>query len=96
MDIYYTHTFSSLSSVVQKLNLMCKLPTHPELDVIRSTHLFLEYMYQVLTHNQCTLPEEALYIVRYHSFYPYHSSGAYTHLTDERDKKMLYWLNEFK
>lgn len=31
-----------------------------------------EYLYRVLSnHPTCTLPEEALYIVRYHSFYPW-------------------------
>ncbi|KAG0719683.1 Inositol oxygenase [Chionoecetes opilio] len=54
-----------------------------------------EYMYQVMKHNKCTLPEEGLYIIRYHSFYPWHTSGDYFHLCDSRDLEMLPWIKEF-
>ncbi|XP_021941988.1 inositol oxygenase isoform X2 [Zootermopsis nevadensis] len=54
-----------------------------------------EYMYQVLKHNKTTLPEEALYMIRFHSFYPWHAGGDYVHLCDEKDKKMLHWVHEF-
>eukprot|EP01083_Nonionella_stella_P234596 825714_1 len=54
-----------------------------------------EYMYQVCVHNKCTLPPEALYIVRYHSFQPWHRKGGYSHLASDRDREMLKWLNEF-
>ncbi|XP_050707350.1 inositol oxygenase-like isoform X1 [Eriocheir sinensis] len=54
-----------------------------------------EYMYQVLKHNKCTLPEEAMYIIRFHSFYPWHGSGDYYHLCDNRDMEMLPWIKEF-
>jgi len=47
-----------------------------------------EYLYQVLIHNNTTLPQEALYMIRYHSFYPWHTGGDYTHLTTEKDEKM--------
>jgi len=33
-----------------------------------------EYMYQVCIQNGSLLPDEALYIIRYHSFYPWHST----------------------
>jgi inositol oxygenase len=51
-----------------------------------------EYLYHVLKNY---LPEEALSIIRYHSFYSWHQQGAYTHLTNEKDKKMLYWVQQF-
>nr|XP_053637022.1 inositol oxygenase-like isoform X2 [Cherax quadricarinatus] len=54
-----------------------------------------EYMYQVLKHNKCTLPEEAFYIIRFHSLYPWHSCGDYMHLCDNYDLKMLPWVREF-
>eukprot|EP01102_Stenamoeba_stenopodia_P006025 TRINITY_DN1673_c0_g1_i1.p1 TRINITY_DN1673_c0_g1~~TRINITY_DN1673_c0_g1_i1.p1 ORF type:complete len:286 (-),score=57.63 TRINITY_DN1673_c0_g1_i1:44-901(-) len=55
-----------------------------------------EYMYYVLKNNPlCKLPEEALYLVRYHSFYAYHTKGAYEQLTDEKDKKFYPLLQEF-
>lgn len=54
-----------------------------------------EYMYQVCLGNKCTLPLPALYMIRYHSFYPWHRHGAYTHLTNDQDKEMMKWVLEF-
>jgi inositol oxygenase len=54
-----------------------------------------EYLYQVLRHNNTTLPDEALYMIRYHSFYPWHTGGSYRHLTNEHDENMLPWVQEF-
>jgi len=51
-----------------------------------------EYIYQV-TKNY--LPTEALYMLRYHSFYPWHREGAYQHLTNQQDREMLKWVNAF-
>ena len=34
-------------------------------------------------------------MIRFHSFYPYHTCGAYTHLADEKDKALLPWILEF-
>ena len=54
-------------------------------------------MYRVLTDNrECSLPTEALYVIRFHSFYPYHTSNTYKHLCDETDEEMLPWLVEFQ
>jgi inositol oxygenase len=41
------------------------------------------------------LPEEALYMLRYHSFYAWHQQGAYEHLMDDHDRKMLPWVQKF-
>jgi inositol oxygenase len=54
-----------------------------------------EYLYQVLIQNIHHLPEEALYIIRFHSLYLYHYNNEYEHLTNEKDKIMLYWLKRF-
>jgi len=54
-----------------------------------------EYMYQVCVHNKCTLPIQALYMIRFHSFYPWHREGAYKQFEDETDKAMLPWVLEF-
>ncbi len=51
-----------------------------------------EYIYNVA---KDYLPEEALAILRYHSFYPWHADGAYTHFMNEQDRKMLFWVQEF-
>ncbi|XP_045467115.1 inositol oxygenase isoform X1 [Harmonia axyridis] len=51
-----------------------------------------EYLYRVLLHNKTTLPEKALKIIRYHSFYPWHSSGDYQHLMKEEDDETKKWV----
>ncbi|XP_004287501.1 PREDICTED: inositol oxygenase 4-like [Fragaria vesca subsp. vesca] len=54
-----------------------------------------DYMYLVAKENGTTLPEAGLFVIRYHSFYPLHKSGAYKHLMNEEDKENLKWLNIF-
>jgi inositol oxygenase len=54
-----------------------------------------EYMYQVMTLNNCSLPPAALFVIRYHSFYAMHHTGAYRHLMNESDHDNLRWLKEF-
>ncbi len=51
-----------------------------------------EYLYQVM---KDYLPEPALFIIRYHSFYALHREGAYQYLLDEHDKEMVHWLKLF-
>jgi inositol oxygenase len=51
-----------------------------------------EYIYHVVKND---LPDEALYMLRYHSFYPWHKEGEYTHLTNETDRSMLKWVRAF-
>ncbi len=41
------------------------------------------------------LPEEALYMLRYHSFYAAHRHGAYRHLMNKHDAEMFAWVNRF-
>jgi len=55
-----------------------------------------EYMYQVCVGNNTTLPPQALYIIRYHSFYSWHQHQAYNHLASDYDREMLKWLKEFQ
>ncbi|XP_057418625.1 inositol oxygenase 2-like isoform X1 [Lotus japonicus] len=54
-----------------------------------------DYMYLVAKENGTTLPSPGLFIIRYHSFYPLHREGAYTHLMNEEDKDNLKWLHIF-
>ncbi len=51
-----------------------------------------EYIYQV---TKDYLPEEAQYMLRYHSFYPWHRENEYARLTNARDREMLPWVNKF-
>lgn len=41
------------------------------------------------------LPEEAQYMIRYHSCYPIHREGAYSFLMDDHDREMFKWVREF-
>lgn len=51
-----------------------------------------EYIYQVMKDH---LPDEALYMLRYHSFYPWHREGQYDYLCNEQDRAMLKWVQAF-
>lgn len=51
-----------------------------------------EYIYRVARNY---LPEPALYMLRYHSFYPAHRHGAYRHLMSSHDEKMFEWVRKF-
>ena len=55
-----------------------------------------EYLYQTLVRNGCQLPPASLYIIRFHSLYPWHVGRAYDHLCNDEDRKMLAWVREFK
>ena len=41
------------------------------------------------------LSDEALYMLRFHSFYAWHRHGAYQYLENEKDREMLGWVKEF-
>lgn len=51
-----------------------------------------EYLFTVMKNY---LPEEALYIIRYHSFYAAHRAGAYDYLMNEYDQSMMPLLKLF-
>ncbi|MEO7718282.1 MAG: inositol oxygenase family protein [Capsulimonas sp.] len=51
-----------------------------------------EYLYQVVKDH---MPEESLYMIRYHSFYAAHREGAYQNLMDDRDQEMFSWVRKF-
>ncbi|KAI0353854.1 myo-inositol oxygenase [Trametes cingulata] len=53
-----------------------------------------EYLYHVLK-KQSSLPIDALYMIRYHSFYPWHREGAYSHLTNAEDQRALQAVRAF-
>ena len=51
-----------------------------------------EYVYSMLKDH---LPEPALYMLRYHSFYSQHREHGYDHLMDDHDREMFKWVNLF-
>lgn len=54
-----------------------------------------EYLYHVVTQAGCDLPEPARYMIRYHSFYPWHREEDYEYLLDDADRRMLPGIREF-
>ena len=66
---------------------------HCGLDRVHMSWGHDEYLYHVVRDH---LPEDALYVIRYHSFYPWHAEGEYSWLTDTRDRAMLHWLEKFR
>lgn len=51
-----------------------------------------EYLYHVV---KDYLPEEASYMIRYHSCYVIHQQREYEHLMSERDQEMFNWVRAF-
>jgi inositol oxygenase len=51
-----------------------------------------EYLYHII---QNYLPEPALYMIRYHSFYAWHREGEYDWLCDDHDRAMLPYVQAF-
>jgi inositol oxygenase len=62
------------------------------LDAVHMSWGHDEYVYHVVKDR---LPVEALYMLRYHSFYPWHKENAYGHLTNAQDREMLKWVRAF-
>ena len=51
-----------------------------------------EYLYMAV---KDYLPLEALYVIRYHSFYAAHRENGYDHLMNDVDRKMFRWVRFF-
>jgi inositol oxygenase len=55
-----------------------------------------EYLYQVLkNHPTNTIPEAGMVMIRYHSFYPWHTGGSYAQLLGPRDEQYRAWIKDF-
>ena len=55
-----------------------------------------EYLFQVLSnHKGNKIPEAGMAMIRYHSFYPWHTGGSYSELLNEKDEQYLKWVREF-
>jgi inositol oxygenase len=51
-----------------------------------------EYLYHVV---KDYLPAEGLAMIRYHSFYPGHREGEYSHLMTRHDHALMEWVRKF-
>ena len=55
-----------------------------------------EYLYRVLeNHADNKIPEAGMAMIRYHSFYPWHSGGSYSKLLKKEDEQYLDWIRDF-
>jgi len=72
---------------------------HCGLDNLHMTWGHDYYLYKVLIDNKDrhSLPDLALRIIRYHSFYPLHHQGAYSYFLNQEqdDLNLLLWLQKF-
>ena len=74
---------------------MTKLGVYEEhcgLDKVHMSWGHDEYVYHMM---KDYLPEEGLYMLRYHSFYSQHRENAYNHLMNAHDHEMFKWVNLF-
>ena len=62
------------------------------LDKVKMSWGHDEYIYQIMKNY---IPEEGLYMLRYHSFYPQHRENAYNHLMSKHDHEMFKWVDKF-
>ncbi|XP_006463566.1 hypothetical protein AGABI2DRAFT_194354 [Agaricus bisporus var. bisporus H97] len=93
--IYSEKFYSNPDSRNHKLMTDCGIyEPHCGLDNVLLSWGHDEYLYLVLK-NQSTLPKEGLWMIRYHSFYPWHREGAYQHLCNEADKDALAAVQAF-
>lgn len=54
-----------------------------------------EYLYQCIIASKHSIPEQGLAMIRYHSLYPWHDRGEYTHLENDHDREMKPWVQLF-
>lgn len=55
-----------------------------------------EYLFQVLNHHPGNLiPLEGMIMIRYHSFYPWHTGGSYRRLLSSQDAQYEEWVKDF-
>ena len=62
------------------------------LDQVQMSSGHDEYIYNVVKDR---MPLAALYMLRYHSFYPAHREGEYDYLMNDQDREMFRWVNAF-
>ena len=54
-----------------------------------------EYLYQILKQNDNKISEKYMNVIRYHSFYPWHTGGDYKQFMNETDHQILKDVLEF-
>jgi inositol oxygenase len=65
------------------------------LDNIMCSYGHDEYLHRVLLYNGCKIPDKGMYMIRYHSLYPWHTGGAYRQFMNKKDHDMLPHVRDF-
>ncbi len=89
------HQFFADNPDVNVPNYQTRLGVYEQgcgLDEVRMSWGHDEYLYNVV---KDYMPQEALYMIRYHSFYPAHRDGEYDYLMNDQDRKMFDWVRAF-
>jgi inositol oxygenase len=89
------HQFFDLNSDKNVAAYQSRLGVYEEgagLDKVNMSWGHDEYLYHVV---KDYLPKEALYMIRYHSFYPAHRDGEYDYLMNPEDRKMFDCVRAF-
>lgn len=68
---------------------------HCGLDNLKMSWGHDEYLYRWALKNDTALPPMALKVIRFHSFYAWHSEGAYQRLLKPEDEETLVWVKRF-
>ncbi len=87
--------FFAANPDMQKPEFQTKLGIYEQnggLDQVTMSWGHDEYFYHIAKNY---LPQEALYMIRYHSFYAAHREGAYDYLMNDQDRKMFEWVKKF-
>ena len=66
---------------------------HCGLDQVTMSWGHDEYLYQVM---KAFLPPEALFVIRFHSFYSAHQAGDYGYLMNKEDHTLMQWVRRFQ
>ena len=89
------HEFFAANPDAKKPEYRTRLGVYEEgggLDQVAMSWGHDEFFYHVAKEY---LPEPALYMVRYHSFYSAHREGAYEYLMNDRDREGFKWVKAF-
>jgi inositol oxygenase len=89
------HEFFADNSDSQNAELQTPCGVYSEncgLDNVHMSWGHDEYLYHIMKPH---LPEPALYMIRYHSFYAAHRERDYEHLMTDHDRAMFDWVRAF-
>lgn len=93
-NIYYEHFVDNPDN--GKYNSLGIYTENCGFDNVKFSFGHDEYFAQVLERSGTRLPPESIYIIRYHSFYPWHTENGYRYLASVKDYEMLHLLRSFQ